>query len=349
MQTILFISVLATLLGVAYGWAFKHLPHERWQILGTIPIRKQPDGQWLGLNLTYYGLINACSVTFALLMTLILLAAVGLPLMAILLICCGMLMVCAPGAKWIAYWVEHKKHTFTIGGAAFIGLIGAPLLLAALRPIAMNGWEVNLPVMPIVAAMAIGYAFGEGSGRLACLSFGCCYGKPIDRLPGWLRRTASLFSVVFQSETKKAVYAGGFNGRKILAVQAITAVVYTSAGLLGVYLFLEGHHAGAYLVCTLVTQIWRCLSEFLRADYRGGGKISAYQYLAAIAAAAAVVYSLVLPGSDICADLALGLAILWRPEVIVIAHLLWTVIFIYMGRSKITAARISLYVKTDRI
>jgi hypothetical protein len=33
-----------------------------------------------------------------------------------------------------------------------------------------------------------------------------------------------------------------------------------------------------------VTQVWRFLSEFLRADYRGSGRISAYQVMALFAA-----------------------------------------------------------------
>ena len=33
----------------------------------------------------------------------------------------------------------------------------------------------------VLAALAIGYILGEGLGRLACLSFGCCYGKPLDQ------------------------------------------------------------------------------------------------------------------------------------------------------------------------
>lgn len=345
----MFILVLGSILGLLYFWAFKHLPRERWQILGTIPIRKQPDGQWQGLNLTYYGLINACAVTFALVMTFVLLAAVGLPPAVIAILCCGLLVFCAPGAKWVAYLVERKKHTFTIGGAAFCGMVGSPLLLMVFNPFLARWGLPGLPVLPIIAAMATGYAFGEGSGRLACLSFGCCYGKPIDALPPFLQRMAIPFSIVFHGDTKKAAYADGLSGCRVLAIQAITAVLYTCVGLLGAHLYLLGHFASAYLACILGTQIWRILSEFCRADYRGGGRISAYQYLAGIAVLAATIYGLILPGSSLQVDLIHGLRILWHPAVIIIAQVLWAAIFLYMGRSKITASRISLYVHTDRI
>jgi hypothetical protein len=349
MQNTIFILVLASALGLLYVWAFKHLSRERWQILGTIPIRKQPDGQWQGLNLTYYGLINACAVTFAFIMAFVLLAAVNMPLNIIAFLCCGLLIFSAPGAKWVAYLVERKKHTFTIGGAAFCGMVGSPLLLMML-PSFLSRWDAPaLPVLPTVAAMAIAYAFGEGSGRLACLSFGCCYGKPIDKLPSCLQRIAYPLGIIFHGDTKKIAYADGLNGCRVLAIQVITAVLYTSIGLFGMHLYLLGHYTGAYLICILVTQLWRIFSEFIRADYRGGGRISTYQYLAAISVLAAVVYSLILPDCFLKADLVRGLKVLWHPMVIVVTQVLWAAIFLYMGRSKITASRISLFVHSDRI
>ncbi|MBN1932269.1 MAG: prolipoprotein diacylglyceryl transferase [Desulfobacterales bacterium] len=349
MQNVIFITVVALVLGILYFWGFKHLPHERWQILGTIPIRKEENGQWQGLNLTYYGLINACAVTFALFITFLLLTAVGLPLKTIAFTVCGILILCVPSAKWIARLVEKKKHTFTIGGASFCGLVGAPLLLLILQPIFSYWGGVYLPVLPFVTAMAIGYAFGEGSGRLACLSFGCCYGKPIDTLPPKFQRWASYFSVVFQGETKKAAYADGLNGCRILAIQAVTSVIYSIIGLVGIYLFLHGHYKSAYLSCIFVTQIWRILSEFVRADFRGSKNISIYQYLSGIVVLSALIYSVILPEMPLPADLSQGLRNLWHPELIVLFQFLWVFIFLFTGRSEITAARISFFVRSDRI
>lgn len=349
MNNLIFVACVASVLGGLYFWAFKHLPHERWQVLGTIPLRKQTDGQWQGLNLTFYGLFNACAVTFALFLTLFLLVAAGFPLKAVVLTVCGLLMLCAPSAKWIARLVEKKKHTFTIGGAAFCGMVGSPLVLLALQPAASRFFAMELPVMPFIAAMAIGYAFGEGCGRLACLSFGCCYGKPIDALPARLQRLAQPFSLVFYGNTKKAAYADGLCGRRVLAIQAITAVVYTLTGLIGLHLYLESHLRGAYLTCVLTTQIWRILSEFARADYRGGRKISAYQYMAGITALSGVIYDFFLPAAAPEINLTQGLHILWNPAVLLSCQVLWMGIFLFTGRSKVTAARISLFVHSDRI
>ncbi len=349
MQDLIFITIIALILSVVYSWAFKHLPRERWQILGVIPIDKQPDGRWHGRNLTYYGLINACAATFALAILFVLLAACGVTVKMMLITLIAAISLFAPFAKWTASWVEKKKHTLSIGGAAFCGIVGSPVLLLVLQRMQSFWGCPELPVMHFMAALAIGYAFGEGNGRLACLSFGCCYGKPIDQLPGFLRRPFSSFSVIFHGPTKKAAYADGLTGRKILAIQAMTAVLYSAAGLMGTYLFLRGYLKSAYLVCILATQIWRILSEFLRADYRGGGAISAYQYLAATAALSALCYGARLPAMPLQADLSKGLLILWNPAIILVCQILWLGIFLFTGRSKITAAHIGLYVRSDRI
>ena len=349
MQNLIFIAGLASVLGLLYLWAFRHLPHERWQIFGVIPIRKDRQGQWQGLNLTYYGLINACAVTFALAMTFILMASTGMSMTVILTTVCGILVIIAPSAKWVARIVEKKSNTFTIGGAAFCGLVGSPLLILAIQPLVVRWASIQLPLMPIITAMAIGYTFGEGSGRLACLSFGCCYGKPMDALPPVLRRLASPFGIVFHGQTKKAAYAGGLEGHTVLGIQAITAVLYTITGLTAVYLYLNGHFTSAYLSCILVTQIWRVFSEFMRADYRGGGSISAYQYMAGIVVCASVIYSIFLSAASQQTDLMTGLGVLWHPLVIVICQLAWLTIFLFTGRSQITAAHVSLFVRSDEI
>ena len=60
-------------------------------------------------------------------------------------------------------------NTFTVGGASFVGIILAPLIV----------WMFNvtldksIPIVPFLAAVSIAYALGEGVGRLACISFGC--------------------------------------------------------------------------------------------------------------------------------------------------------------------------------
>lgn len=349
MQNLLFLFGLTTALGLLYFWAFKHLPHERWQIFGVIPLRKDGEGQWQGLNLTYYGLINASAVSFALGMTFILMASVGLPMKVVLITVCGLLLLIAPSAKWVARIVEKKKHTFTIGGAAFCGLVGSPSLLLALQAPAARWADVQLPLMPMMAAMAIGYTFGEGSGRLACLSYGCCYGKPLDELPPVLKRLGAPFSIVFHGKNKKAAYEGGLDGCRVIGIQAITAVLYTTAGLTAVWLYLNGYYKDAYLSCILVTQVWRIASEFLRADYRGRGSISAYQYMAGLVIITSVVYTTLLSSVAQQADLMMGLGALWHPLAIGICQFSWIAVFLFTGRSQITGAHLYLFVRSDQL
>ena len=45
----------------------------------------------------------------------------------------------------------------------------------------------------------------------------------------------------------------------------------------------------AFVITIAVTQLWRLYSETLRADYRGGGEVSVYQWMAV----AGVVYAAV--------------------------------------------------------
>ena len=79
--------------------------------------------------------------------------------------------------------------------------------------------------------------------------------------------------------TKKVVYADGLARQRIIAIQSLTATIYSATALIGTYLFLQGHLKAAYLTCMLITQFWRIFSEFLRADDRGNGFISIYQYI----------------------------------------------------------------------
>jgi len=60
MQHQIFVVVLALLLALIMRWGFKHLPDEKWQILASVPLRKNETDSWTGVNLTYYGLLSAC-------------------------------------------------------------------------------------------------------------------------------------------------------------------------------------------------------------------------------------------------------------------------------------------------
>jgi prolipoprotein diacylglyceryltransferase len=208
----------------------------------------------------------------------------------------------------------------------------------------------HIPVMSAYAAIAIAYAFGEGLGRLACISFGCCYGKPLSTSSEFLRRIFTGRGFVFFGSTKKIAYAGGMEATEVIPVQAITALFYTACGLIATGLYLTSHYTGAFLFATITTQGWRSFSETLRADYRGEGTISAYQIMGIIGVVYAIAAACLLTHDpNHPPDLFNGLKSLWNPALIMFLQGIWLTIFFYTGRSTVTGATLNFHVHQDRI
>ena len=346
----IFILFAAVLLGLLLAWAFRHLPREDWQILAALPACRHGDGHWTGTNLTFYGVFNANAYTLATATVFALLGALGVPALTTLLLTALILGVCMPASRFVARLVEKKRYTFSVGGAAFLGILLAPVIVMVLRRAASPWVPADLPVIPVMAALATAYALGEGIGRLACISFGCCYGKPMDAVHPLLRRLFAGHAFVFTGATKKIAYADGLQGREIFPVQAITATIYCAAALAGAYLFLKGYFRAAFIVPLVVTQLWRFVSEFARADYRGQGRISAYQKMALVGAAYGLVMGLapLSPGLP-APDLAAGLRVLWHPAFLLLLQGLWIASFLYTGRSKVTAATLRFHVVKENV
>ncbi|MEZ5394674.1 MAG: prolipoprotein diacylglyceryl transferase [Bryobacterales bacterium] len=198
--------------------------------------------------------------------------------------------------------------------------------------------------------MAIAYALGESVGRLACISFGCCYGKPVEQTSGWVRRFASRYRFVFHGSTKKAAFASRLDGVAVVPVQAMTSVALAAVAWLSTLLFLQGRAAAAFALAATGTQLWRLYSETLRADYRGEGRISAYQWMAAGVAVCGLTF-FALAGGQVGPrpDLAAGLTALAHPAAILALQFLFGLVFWRMGRSSQTGARIHFHVHLDRI
>ena len=211
------------------------------------------------------------------LLALVLLGAAGVSLPATGLLVGLLLVCCVPASRLVAPLVEKKANTFTVGGAVFVGTIIAPFVVELVNLIPLGEHGAPVPVLPALAAFSIAYAFGEGLGRLACVSFGCCYGKPLADCHPRLARLAAPFALVFTGKTKKIAYASGLDGVKVLPVQGFTYLLYTGTGLVAIFLFLRGFYGAAFVVSLGVTQGWRVCSELLRDDYRGAGRFSAYQ------------------------------------------------------------------------
>jgi hypothetical protein len=345
----LFLFGLATALGLLFWWAFVHLPRERWQILAAVPLRRLGQGRWQGANLTAYGLLYSGAATFAAAVFLLLVAAAGASRATALAVGGGVLVAGMAGAKLVARLVEGKRHTFTVAGGAAVGLLVAPLAAAVAdrggRPGGGGG------AAPALAALAVAYLLGEGVGRLACISFGCCYGKPLAEAGALSRWLFGRIAFTFRGPTKKIAYASRLEGVGVVPIQAVTASLYALGGLVAMGLFLAGRFAAAFLVAVAGGLVWRLVSETLRADYRGGGRrVSAYQVMTfgALLFAGFVATRLPAPGAA-AVDLGRGLAALWDPAIILLLQGLWAALFLWTGWSRVTGSRLSFFVHRSRI
>ncbi|MFZ5586706.1 MAG: prolipoprotein diacylglyceryl transferase family protein [Thermodesulfobacteriota bacterium] len=351
MSNEIFIALAALACAALLAWGFVRLPGENRQFLACLPLAQEAPGQWRGLNLTWYGLLSANAQAAAAALFLLLATSLGLPWSGVAGLLAALTLICLAGSRWLAQVVEKKAHTFTVGGAAFLGLVAAPALFWLANAILeMNGGQ-GAPLIAWAAALTSAYALGEGLGRLACISFGCCYGKPLDQCPAWLQRLFARHSFRFRGHTKKIAYASGLEGIPVLPVQAITAVVLVAAALAGAYLFLRGAFAASLVASGVSSQLWRVASEFLRADYRGQGRFSAYQWMALAAALWLGLLAWLLPAAPAGPrpDLALGALALWAPGPLVFIQGIWLVAFAYFGRSRVTTSRLSFSVRRDLI
>jgi hypothetical protein len=331
-------------------WGNRSLPHEHWQFMATMPRQRHAEGPIEGVNLTWYGFFSANAYLVAVALFLLLTGALDLPRLPMAAYTICLLAICVPASSLVARIVEKKAHTFTVGGAVFVGLVCAPWVMVVFNLVARHFGNQPLPTFPILTALAIAYAFGEGLGRLACISFGCCYGKPLEESPTWLNRLFGHGAVRFFGNTKKIAYASNLEGTPVLPVQTITASLYIAIGLAGCALFLYGYFASAFAMTVTTTQLWRVVSEFLRADYRGTGKLSVYQWMGL----AAIPYAWILPlwieqPAAFLPNLQHGLTSLWTPGLLIGLQGLWLFILFFTGRSAVTGSTMTFHVNHERI
>jgi prolipoprotein diacylglyceryl transferase len=340
----LFVSTLGLVLVILLTIAYKVLPREQWQILAALPRSKTAEGNWNGLNLTYYGLFVASAEVFAAMTITVLITSTGMHVTAGIAVITIVLGVCVPSARWIARAVDRRKYNFTVSGAVAVGLITVPLATA------LVGWIGHPVSMAVVfAASAVGYTLGEGIGRVACVSFGCCYGKPLNETSPRLRKFFSRFHFIFTGATKKIAYESGLDGVPVIPIQAVTSFAHIAAGLFAMLAFLKGFIIAAFIISSVMSYGWRIYSETLRADHRGEGRISKYQIMSAVGILYTIIVAALLREPDVQPDLSNGLHALWNPVVIVFYQLSWLGLFIYHGRSMVTSSEISIRLERDRL
>ena len=250
MTNLFFVLSMFIVLAAYLYWGITTLSRERWQILATVPVRKKNGDWWDGLNLTWYGLLtgNAYAVSVAVLF--ILMGSVGVPLTGTAMMAAIMLAICVPASKLVAGIVEKKAHTFTVGGAVFVGVIMAPAVVFLVNRTLGKTLGFGISPVAALAALAIAYSFGEGLGRLACISFGCCYGKQLACAPSWQHRIFSGRSFIFNGKTRKIAYEGGLEGVEVIPVQALTAIIYSCIALVSTILFLNSWYGLAFILDT---------------------------------------------------------------------------------------------------
>jgi len=340
----LFVVGLVALVSAIQTWGLRVLPRENMQILATIPLRRISGDLWRGVNLTWYGVMQMTGMVFAVALTLVLATAARVPTLALVLVIGVMLVVALPAAGLVARLVERRRGTFTVGGAVFAAALFLPWTTLALDVLFGSDNAV-----PIIGAMAVAYPLGEGIGRLACISFGCCYGRRLDDCGPGLRAVFGWSPTVVVGATRKAVYEGQCEGVPLVPAPALSALVLSSAGLAGVPLFLDGNFRAAAALSLSVAFLWRFASEFLRADDRGKGRgqgrLSAYQWMALACLVYVVSAVGLLSAPTRRPDIHQGLALLASPFAMLALAAIGVVVFVYLGVSKMTTATIRLGVR----
>jgi hypothetical protein len=151
-------------------------------------------------------------------------------------------------------------------------------------------------------------------------------------------------------KTKKVAYAGGLEGQKVFPVQALTSCLYVGVGLAGILLFLTSHFLAAFLLPLFTTQCWRSISETLRADYRGTGKVTRYQIMSVLSTLYALGIPLFIPTVPTTPPQILtGLQTLWHPGMILFLQVLWLAVLLYTGRSMVTGSTLTFHVHEGKI
>ncbi|MFZ5773872.1 MAG: prolipoprotein diacylglyceryl transferase [Thermodesulfobacteriota bacterium] len=354
MSNPVFVLILAGVLLPAIVWLSRVLPGERWQFLASIPVGKGEEearpGNWRGINLTWYGLLLAFGNLVGVAAFFLLLSAVGLEVRLSLALIAVIMAAAVAAAKTIARLVEGKANTFTVAGGAAAGLYLMPLVVWSMSGLLPQGVAPATWIMVAMAALAISYLLGEGIGRLACVSFGCCYGKPLTELGATASWFFSRFATTYRGDTKKIAYASGLTGVPVASIQALTAFLSVSVGLAAMYLFLEGWFSLAFLLSSLFAMGWRLLSERFRADYRGEGRLTAYQKMGICNLIFSLALFWLLPADHGPATrLADGLAALWDPGVLLFLQALWMGLFVYFGASRVTGASMRFHVRQGQV
>jgi hypothetical protein len=354
MMTIEFTLLTLAIIGfISLRWAFKHLPEERWQFFDVLPIARTERG-WQGVNITYYGIISALAYCIAIALFVFLCGAAKQSALLVSLFLAGLLAVAIPASKLIARWVEGSRATFTVSGALFVTCLVSPAVFYAVNALG-HWWNVTALHAPaVIAAATISYCLGEAVGRLGCLSFGCCYGKPLADAGPIEQLIYARTATTYRGSLKKIAYASNLESVPVIAVQSVASVVLFALCLIGLWLFWSQSFAAALVVSLGGSQVWRVYSESLRADDRGETSatsgFTAYQWMALLTTVVTLIAAWRL--SELSPTMLVatsGFDALLRADVVFALQLLFIGIVWFMGRSTVTGAHLQLLLFREKL
>jgi hypothetical protein len=150
----IFVIGFGIFLAILFSWSFRSLTEEKWQIIGAMPVKKNPQGDWTGINFPYYGFFNASACTLAAAIFLLLLGAVYVTLEIAVIFFITLMAVCIPAARIVAYLVEKKRYTFSIGGASFVGMMITPWLVVMMTSVFDSWANSGIQAMTVLAAIS---------------------------------------------------------------------------------------------------------------------------------------------------------------------------------------------------
>ena len=96
--------VLAIMVAIPlFLWSFRNLPDERWQFLAILPTPKG-GADWLGTNITFYGLISAVAYAVSVGAFIFLCAAIDQPFWPVMVFISAKAIHLSPSLRTIGPW-----------------------------------------------------------------------------------------------------------------------------------------------------------------------------------------------------------------------------------------------------
>ncbi|MEZ5394673.1 MAG: hypothetical protein R2724_17825 [Bryobacterales bacterium] len=114
LETAFLLAFAAALAGL-FWWGFRTLPGEGWQFLASTATRRNAEGEWIGVNFTFYGLFSALAYTLAAALFVALSAAAGIAPATAFVALAAVVAICMPASvagtagRGQAPWLHRRR------------------------------------------------------------------------------------------------------------------------------------------------------------------------------------------------------------------------------------------------